>query len=56
MKMVRIFYPDREIETKRYYPGQILEFGPDDGELPWFLLFEVPDPAHQSALDYFEGI
>jgi hypothetical protein len=55
MKMVKIHgKPTDPVEIIRYHPGMLIPFEQDG--IPWFEFFEVPDPDHQSSLDYFEGI
>lgn len=54
IKMVRIGCPLSEARIVKWRPGQIIYC--DENEMQYVQIFEVPDPAHQSSLDYLKGI
>jgi hypothetical protein len=55
MKLIRVFKrsDDGVSPWFRFKPGEIIDC---EGFPPVFEYREVPDPDHQSSLDYFKGV
>ncbi len=57
MTQSRLYYRGpRDGEPIKCTPGQIINVDCDPADVKFFYVKPVPDPDHQSSLDYIKGV